>query len=123
MYNDEYVPMRYRIGNLLIELSAGAGVVYLLYLAYTFYSSYQESADAFYHIGIGLAYAIMMPHLICTIIAVILNIISIFVDNNAILLISAILYTVAMILLFGTFYYLLISTVLMYVAFCIFSKD
>lgn len=124
MENDnEKLPVRYEVAEILMKVSAILGVIYLIYLGYTFYSTYQESTGVLFDIGVHLVFTYMMPHLICTIIAVILNIISIHVDSNALILISAILYTIAMVFLFGTFYYLLLSTIFMYVAFCIFAKN
>lgn len=123
-YEDyEELPMRYKIGEILIKISAILAGLYLAYLAYTLYTSYQDqSSNIFGIIGIQIALNFIMPHLLCTIVAFILNIIAISVDNNTLLLVSAILYTVAMVLLFTNFYCVIFSAVLMYIAFYFFSK-
>lgn len=121
-YNEE-LPVRYKIAEILLKMSAILGTLYLIYIGYVFYSTYQESTGVFFNIGVHLAFTYIMPHLICTIIAVILNIISVYVDNNALILISAILYTIAMVLLYMTFFFLILSTILMYIAFCIFARS
>ncbi len=120
--NEEKMPLIYEIDEVLIKVSAGLGLVYTLYLFYVFYSSYSENVSILTFIGISLVARYYMPHIICTILAVVLNILSIFVDCNGLLLASAILYTIAIIVLPGIFYWLLLSTIIMYVSFFIFSK-
>lgn len=48
MENDNgKLPVRYEIAEVLLKVSAMLGTLYLIYIGYVFYSTYQESTGVF----------------------------------------------------------------------------
>lgn len=93
------------------------GVVYALYLIgyiVNTNASMTETAEA---IGAGIATVIIMPHLICTVLAVIFNILGWAMNKRGFALTGAILYTVALVLMPLYFMFVIIQMILSYVGF------
>lgn len=93
------------------------GVLYVLYLIGYIVNtnvSMTETAEA---IGAGIATVIIMPHLICTVLAVIFNILGWAMNKRGFALTGAILYTVALVLMPLYFMFVIIQMILSYVGF------
>ena len=93
------------------------GVLYVLYLIgyiVNTNASMTETAEA---IGAGIATVIIMPHLICTVLAVIFNILGWAMNKRGFALTGAILYTVALVLMPLYFMFVIIQMILSYVGF------
>ena len=63
-----------------------------------------------------------MPHLICTLIAVIFNALGLFLNKRGFALTGAILYSVAMVLFLAYFMFVIIEMILSYVGFAMMKK-
>lgn len=93
------------------------GVLYVLYLIgyiVNTNASMTETAEA---IGAGIATVIIMPHLICTVLAVIFNVLGWAMNKRGFALTGAILYTVALVLMPLYFMFVIIQMILSYVGF------
>lgn len=93
------------------------GVLYVLYLIgyiVNTNASMTETAEA---IGVGIATVIIMPHLICTVLAVIFNVLGWAMNKRGFALTGAILYTVALVLMPLYFMFVIIQMILSYVGF------
>lgn len=93
------------------------GALYLIYSFFYWTSAGSTSADTFEQLGAGIATAIVMPHLIATAIAVLLNAIGCFMKRKGLILAGAILYCVALLLMPAYFMFVVIEIVLSFVAY------
>lgn len=115
-------------GSILLLIAAILG---LAYITYSFYYWLGVSNDAVNTInnmtnsfgsigaslGAGIAVKMVTPHLICTGIAVLFNILTIFIKNKWFALTAGILYSVAMVLFFYYFFFVIAQALLCYIAF------
>lgn len=100
---------------LLISLILGAA--YLIY-SVVYWSGTAGSGDNIgEQIGTGIATALVMPHLICTVVAVVFNALGLFLNKRGFALTGAILYTVAIVLFPMYFMFVIIQMILSYVGF------
>ncbi len=109
--------------NICLLISFIIGVVYAIYIVSYFTgigSTAQTSAET---VGYGLATAIVMPHMACTIIAVIFNGLGLFLRKPAFALVGAILYAVAMVLFPMYFFFVLVEMILSFVAYAQMRKQ
>ena len=102
-----------------------AGIIGILYLIYSIsywgdaLSSTEDAADA---IGVGIATVLVMPHLVCTGVAVIFNVLAWAMRSRPFALVAGILYAAAMILFFTYFMFVIIEMILCFVAFARMKK-
>lgn len=89
-------------------------MLYLIVYLINANASMVETAEA---IGAGIATVIVMPHLICTVLAVIFNILGWAMNKRGFALTGAILYTVALVLMPLYFMFVIIQMILSYVGF------
>ena len=90
------------------------GVLYLLYSIFYWSGAASSGASSAEQIGAGLATIIVMPHLICTAIAVVFNGLGLFMQKRGFALTGAILYTVALVLFPVYFMFVIIQMILSY---------
>lgn len=93
------------------------GVVYVLYLIVYLINANASMVKTAEAIGAGIATVIVMPHLICTVLAVIFNILGWAMNKSGFALTGAILYTVALVLMPLHFMFVIIQMILSYVGF------
>ena len=93
------------------------GVLYLLYSIFYWSGAASSGASSAEQIGAGLATIIVMPHLICTAIAVVFNGLGLFMQKRGFALTGAILYTVALVLFPVYFMFVIIQMILSYIGF------
>lgn len=102
-------------------------VSWILTLAYLVYvlvyvSSYGNSGSDSEQAGAAIAFLLMLPHLAVTFIGLIMNFLGWILNKRGFALAGAILYSVAMFLFFPYFFFILIQTILGYVAFAKMGK-
>lgn len=105
--------------NTLLLIAFVLGVLYMLYSAYYWFgggatSSVSSDAEA---LGAGLATALVFPHLLLTLLAVIFNGLGFFTSKPAFALTAGILYAVAALLFFMYFMFVIIQMILCFVGY------
>lgn len=98
------------------------GVLYLIYSAFYWSGAASTPADTAKQIGAGIATIIVMPHLVCTVLAVIFNGLGLFMRKRGFALTGAILYTVALVLFPVYFMFVIVEMILSYVGFAKMKK-
>ena len=93
------------------------GIAYMIYSATYWSGAVGATQDAAEQIGAGLATALVMPHLICTALAVIFNALGLFLRKRGFALTGAILYTVALVLFPVYFRFVIVEMILSYIGF------
>ena len=107
-----------RNGSILILIAAIIGVIYLIYSISYFSGANTNTASDAEAVGAGLATVLVMPHLICTGIAVMFNVLGFFLKRSTgFVLTAGILYTVAMVLFPMYFFFVIIEAIFCYVGF------
>ena len=93
------------------------GVLYALYLIGYIVNTNAFMTETAEAIGAGITTVIIMPHLICTVLAVTFNILGWAMNKRGFALTGAILYTVALVLMPLYFMFVMIQMILSYVGF------
>lgn len=107
--------------NKCLLVSFVLGVLYAVYVIMYFGGAIGGSSGA-EQAGAAIATAIVLPHLICTVLAVIFNGLGLFLGKRGFALTGAILYTVAMVLFIPYFFFVIIQMILSYVGFAKLKK-
>lgn len=107
----------------LLLISFFIGVAYLIYSIFYWTGAAGSGVDAAEQVGSGIATAIVMPHLICTALAVLFNGLGLFMRKRGFALAGAILYTVALALFPMYFMFVVIEMVLSYIGFAKMKKE
>lgn len=102
--------------NKLLLVAFVIGVAYLLYSA-SYWSGAVGSSSGTQAAGAALASVIVMPHLVCTLVAVIFNGLGLFMNKSTFALVAGILYAVAMVLFLVYFMFVIVEMVLSFVAY------
>lgn len=108
--------------NVLLLISGIIGIAYMIYSAVYWSGVNSGSGDALEAIGAGIATALVMPHLVCAAIAVVFNILAWVMCNRSFALVAGILYTVALVLFFAYFMFVIVEMILCFVAFAKMKK-
>ena len=98
------------------------GAVYVLYLFSYFAGANANTTDAAEAIGAGIATALVMPHMIVTLLAVIFNILGWAMNKRGFALTGGILYAVAMVLFPLYFFFVIVQMILSFVGFARLKK-
>lgn len=106
----------------LLLLAAIIGVIYILYSISYWSGVNTGNSDTASAVGAGIATALVFPHLICTGLAVVFNILGWAMSHRGFALTAGILYSVAMILFPMYFAFVVIEAVLCYVGFAKLKK-
>lgn len=112
-------PIKRRLpGSMPILIAAIIGTIYLIYAICYFSGSASGAASDAEAIGAGIATLLVMPHLICTGLAVVFNWLGHFLKRSkGFVLTAGILYSVAMVLFIGYFFFVVVEAVLCYVGY------
>lgn len=100
-----------------------AAVLSALYMVYsTWYwfgggAASQVGTGAAAQLGGAIAVALVAPHLVATFVAFVFNVLALFMDRAGFALVAGILYAVAMVLFIAYFMFVVIQTVLCFVAY------
>ncbi len=109
--------------NICLLISFIIGLVYTIYIVVYFTNTNASATSGGQALGYGLATAIVMPHMVCTIIAVIFNGLGVFLRKPAFALVGAILYAVAMVLFPMYFFFVLAEMILSFVGYSQLKKQ
>lgn len=108
--------------NKCLLISFIIGVLYVIYSISYWGGAMTSSQEAAEQLGAGLATVMVMPHLICTVLAVIFNGLGLFLRKAGFALVGAILYTVALVLFIPYFFFVIIEMILSYIGFAQLNK-
>ena len=98
------------------------GAAYVLYLFTYFFGANANTSDSAEAIGAGLATALVTPHLIAVLLAVIFNILGWAMCKRGFALTGAILYAVSMVLFPMYFFFVIVQMILSFVGFAKLKK-
>lgn len=98
------------------------GVAYGLYSLVYWSGASSASGSSAEAAGAAIATVLVMPHLVCTLVAVIFNALGYFLVKPAFALVAGILYAVAMVLFPTYFFFVIIQMVLCFVAYGLMKK-
>ncbi|MFV0552901.1 MAG: hypothetical protein ACK5L6_13410 [Anaerorhabdus sp.] len=102
--------------NICLIVSFVLGLIYMIYLVFHFFGSITNTTGA-EQVGVGIATAIVMPHMIFVLIGVIFNGVSIFTNNKWLALTGAIGYSISLILFPLYFLFVIVQIILSYIGF------
>lgn len=114
--------MKKKKQNVCLLISLILGVLYLLYSASYWSGAIGSSSSTAEQVGAGIATVLVMPHLICTALAVIFNALGLFMHKRGFALTGAILYTVALVLFPVYFMFVIIEMILSYIGYAKMKK-
>lgn len=98
------------------------GLLYFLYL-YTYFSGVLSSTSGSEQIGAGIASAIVTPHMITVLLALIFNIIGWYKNTKGFTLTAGILYAVSMVLFPPYFMFVIIEMILSFIGYSSIKKE
>lgn len=108
--------------NIFLLIAFVLGVLYSLYIIYYCISTSGSGASDAENIGIGIGITLIMPHLICAVLATIFNGLGVFLEKRGFALTGAILYTIACVLMPIYFMFTIIQAILSYIGFAKMKK-
>lgn len=103
--------------SVILLISAILGVLYSIYIVTYFFGVSTSQEGAAEAIGAGIATALVTPHMICTVLAAIFNVLGWALNNRAFALTGAILYCVAAVLFLMYAPFVLVQIVLSFIGF------
>ena len=106
------------------------GIAFVLGAAYAAYSlvywggavSSSASGSSAEAAGAAIASVLVMPHLVCTLVAVVFNALAFFLNKPAFALVAGILYAVAMVLFPTYFFFVIAQMILCFVGYALMRK-
>lgn len=108
--------------SVLLLVSAILGVLYIIYSISYWTGANSGNSDAATALGAGIATALVMPHLVCSGLATLFNILGWAMNHRAFALVGGILYAVAMVLFPMYFVFVVVQVVLSFVGFAKLKK-
>ncbi|MFR3787232.1 hypothetical protein [Agathobaculum desmolans] len=98
------------------------GALYSIYVIAYFFGNTASQTDAAAALGAGLATALVMPHMVLTVLATIFNILGWAMNKRGFALTGAILYAVAIVTMPIYFFFVIVQMVLSFVGFAKLKK-
>lgn len=108
--------------SIALILSAIIGAGYALYITTYFGGTIFKSESAAAAAGVSIAAALVTPHMLCTVVAAIFNVIACFNNNSAFALTGAILYCCAAVLFLFYALFVVPSIILSFVGYARLKK-
>lgn len=102
--------------NKLLLVSFILGLLYSIYI-FTYFTGALGGSSGAEQVGAGIATALVMPHMVVTVLATIFNGLGYFMGKSAFALTGAILYAVAMVLFPMYFFFVIIQMILSFIGF------
>lgn len=106
--------------NKIILVAFVLGLIYIAYSLYYWFgggASGAVGASESAQLGAGIATALVTPHLVCVVVAVIFAGLAYFLSKAAFALVAGILYAISMVLFPPYFFFVLIQMILSFIAF------
>lgn len=103
--------------SVLLLIAAIIGLAYSIYLIAHFTGAGSNAESTAESIGVGIATALVTPHMICTMVAVIFNILGWAMNKAGFALVAGILYAVAAVLFFMYAMFVVVEMVLCFVGY------
>mgnify|MGYP006920849639 CR=1 FL=1 len=107
--------------NKCLLVSFILGAIYAIYLI-AYFSGAIGGSDGAEQVGAALATALVTPHMICVILAVIFNGLGVFMNKRGFALTGGILYAVAMVIFIPYFFFVIAQMILSFVGFAKMKK-
>lgn len=102
--------------SVLLGIALALSLVYLAYSVFYWVGGTAGSSGA-EAAGFAIASALVMPHLVCVLVGTVFTCLGFFMAKRAFALVAGILYAVAMLLFPMYFFFVIIQTILCFVAF------
>lgn len=109
--------------NKLLLISFVLGAAYIIYAVFYWSGAFGSSETGAEQVGSGLAIALVMPHLIASVLAVLFNALGLFMRKRGFALAGAILYTVALALFPVYFMFVVVEMILSYIGYAKMKKE
>lgn len=107
--------------SVLLLIAAILGVIYAVY-SIIYWGGAMSSTSGWEAVGAGIATALVMPHMICAVLAAIFNTIGWALSSRGLALTGAILYAVAAVLFPVYFMFVIIQMILSFIGFAKLKK-
>lgn len=107
--------------NKCLLVSFILGLIYAIYII-TYFSGAVGESEGAEQVGAALATALVTPHMVCTVLAVIFNGLGLFMNKRGFALAGAILYAVAMVIFVPYFMFIILQMILSFVGFAKMKK-
>lgn len=108
--------------SVCLLISAILGIAYAIYLVVYFTGINVATTGSIEAISSGLATAMVMPHMVCVVVAAIFNILGWALNNRAFALVGGILYAVSMVFMFIYAFFVIVQMILSFVGFANLKK-
>ena len=108
--------------SVCLLISAIHGIAYAIYLVVYFTGINVATTGSIEAISSGLATAMVMPHMVCVVVAAIFNILGWALNNRAFALVGGILYAVSMVFMFIYAFFVIVQMILSFVGFANLKK-
>ena len=102
--------------NKCLLVSFVLGVLYAVYIV-AYFGGAIGGSEGTEQAGAAIATALVTPHMVCTVLAVIFNGLGLFMNKRGFALTGAILYAVAMVMFIPYFMFIIIQIILSFVGF------
>lgn len=103
--------------SVCLLIAAILGVIYVIYIVSYFFGANASAGSTAEAIGTGIATAMVTPHLICIVLAVIFNVLGWFMNKRAFALTAGILYAVGAVMFLMYAPFVLVQMILAFVGF------
>lgn len=108
--------------NIYLLISFITGLIYFIYLIFHFFGGIAGTSGA-EQLGVGLATALVLPHILLTLVGVVFNGIALFTHNKWFALTGAIGYSIALLLFPLYFLFVSLEIILSYIGFAQLLKN
>jgi len=108
--------------NVPLLISLLIGVAYLVYSIVYWSGAVGGSSTGTAAAGAAIASMLVMPHLVCLVVAIVFNALGLFMRKAAFALVGAILYAVTLVLFIPYFMFVIVEMILSFVGFAQLKK-
>lgn len=109
--------------NILLIIAMVLGVAYAAYSLVYWSGASSGNGSTAADAGAAIATMLVMPHLVCTLIAALFNVFAVVFNKYGFALVAGILYAVAMVLFPAYFFFVIIQMILCFVAYAQMKKQ
>ena len=98
------------------------GAAYAAYSIFYWFSTFLSTSDQWEAVGVSIATVIVLPHMVCAVLALLFNFFGWLRNSKAFALTGAILYTVSLVLFPAYFMFVILQAILSFVGFATMAK-